>query len=733
MSKNKKAFIQTKKYPDSFSDDVTDILKILTIPDTFKVALLGSSALKIVFPSDYDSYSQVNVTNRTTEDFKQVIKKLLLYKSEEFEKMRRTEKGVYIGDIKIGIIPEFRIVAEDIKTSEWESQIPDMLQKAKSLKDKKIIDDKEYKLCLDLIKPKITYADMLIAQSELNFQNVRWKPHDVLKGFVVYRTVKVMLDDALYQKARVKIDVIGWVAGQRYCELSMVYKFYRDGVIIYDENKTLMAVLKQQVLTNGYNKNYMKMAKRMLSIERFRDNPNINIINKLFSLFNSDLGRLSQIISDIQNYIYMIEHFNKLTKSPLPLYRLRFESNQFKSRLSQIVNPLYLRHEKEINVLISDLQNEPQSIKILSKLEEMFNSIVQIETLKYLKTNKLYPVQPQFLPKEEPTITPRTKNSPENLGLSVSNAVVSTIEGEGKSYCMPVKELVTEHKRIVGELKTIPSLKKEYTIQKTELDKYKKMEGDGKMKTPFKTASKKAGLSMHDYAVENQHDKGITGKRSRYFLNVIENHLLEMKGKKKLEGGAICSDVLKEMFEAAFKPVPQIKQYKLVKGLSNNLATVYVAKNIKSVVMSVKGTEGVFDWINNFIFAAKGVDFYKVLPRYTRVKKILEKIVKQYEGYYISLIGYSQGGIAASELGRDKRVWEVINLNPASMPGYNSEKQECEYTIRGTTDYVSHLNLEEVKSKRNLNIKTTGLSPLEAHKIDIMDKIKKIMIGRKFK
>ena len=50
-------------------------------------------------------------------------------------------------------------------------------------------------------------------------------------------------------------------------------------------------------------------------------------------------------------------------------------------------------------------------------------------------------------------------------------------------HCMPVKELLSEHKRIVGELKTVPSLKKEYQTQKKELAKYKKIAG-GEISAP---------------------------------------------------------------------------------------------------------------------------------------------------------------------------------------------------------------------------------------------------------
>jgi hypothetical protein len=475
----------------------------------------------------------------------------------------------------------------------------------------------------------------------------------------------------------------------------------------------------------------MKMAKRMLSIERFKSKPDEMIIKQLFVLFNSDLGRLTQIISDIDNYVYMIEHYAELKGSPLPIYRFQFESDQFKSRLSQIVNKSYLRHEMFINSLITKLETAPIDVNILNNLRDELDKIVQENTLIYLKQNRLYPVARMFMPKEEQVLIPRGKDSPEqDINASSGDTVVgTTIEGKGQPFkkvgpplhCMPVKELLSEHKRIVGELKTVPSLKKEYETQKKELAKYQKMEGAG----PFKSAAKKAGMTMHAFAEKHKNDEGKLGARSRFFLNVIERHM-----KNLMKGGEIRADYLKEFFSAAYKPVDRIGDYILDKDLSNSVAVVYYDKKRDHAVVSIKGTDGLRDHLNNVIFAIGGIAAYKLTKRFKDAETVYKKAVEKYGESKISLLGYSQGGIVAVELG--KGAFEIINLNPASKPFYNTKGSDNEYIIKGSTDPISNLNPLKKNDERTTIIKTDDLGLKAAHNVRILDRIGAIMVGRQF-
>jgi hypothetical protein len=236
---------------------------------------------------------------------------------------------------------------------------------------------------------------------------------------------------------------------------------------------------------------------------------------------------------------------------------------------------------------------------------------------------------------------------------------------------MPIKELVSEHKRIVGELKTVPSLKKEYQTQKKELAKYKKM-----------------------------------------------------------DGGEISAPNLKSFVEAAYKPIDKIGEYILDKELSNSVAVVYYDSKKNHAVVSIKGTDGLRDHLNNAIFAVSGITGYKLTKRFKDAEKIFNKAIEKYGAKHVSVVGYSQGSIAAVELGKD--VFEVINLNPASKPGYNTVPNDNEYTIRGTKDPISALNPLKKIDKHTIMIKTSDLSLKKSHGIDILDRIGAIMVGKEF-
>ena len=48
------AYKQVKKYPENFADDITKIVKALTLDGGEQPFLYGSGSYKIDYPSDYD-------------------------------------------------------------------------------------------------------------------------------------------------------------------------------------------------------------------------------------------------------------------------------------------------------------------------------------------------------------------------------------------------------------------------------------------------------------------------------------------------------------------------------------------------------------------------------------------------------------------------------------------------------------------------------------------------------
>jgi len=117
----------------------------------------------------------------------------------------------------------------------------------------------------------------------------------------------------------------------------------------------------------------------MASLDRYTDK-DVSIFD---NLFNSQLGILSSIISDIGTLEYLIEN-----EDVLPTKRIQYEIDQFKPRLSNInVLSESLRHKllSIINNLLT--KNKISKESYLSKLEKIkstLTKILNLNTKKYL-------------------------------------------------------------------------------------------------------------------------------------------------------------------------------------------------------------------------------------------------------------------------------------------------------------------------------------------------------------
>jgi len=115
------AYKLTKKFPQDFAEDISKVADALTLEHGERPFLYGSGSYKIDYPSDYDLAQEVPVSKYILSDLQAVVKRVM--------KM----EGVYIGDIKSGEIPSFKVVDEDTNEKNYNSRRPKMLTKIKSL------------------------------------------------------------------------------------------------------------------------------------------------------------------------------------------------------------------------------------------------------------------------------------------------------------------------------------------------------------------------------------------------------------------------------------------------------------------------------------------------------------------------------------------------------------------------------------------------------------------------
>jgi hypothetical protein len=307
-----------------------------------------------------------------------------------------------VESIKCGEDEEMRIIPLDLHINDWVKTVPLMIKKLKILLQKKIIDKDEYNETENLLKIDAKQHDLLLAKDTIKFHILRWTPKQILEGKQEYRGKIYFLKDVIYS-GRVKVSLISFLYGYRYCEVSMIYRFkFNNGYITDDafDISKLDSYMRNDVYFFDYENNYMKMAKRMMSVLRgVTDNKTSNhkeLEQKLYKLFQSDMSRIYQICSDIDNIMIMIE-----TIKDLNINKIFFVIDQFKNRLSNITNKLYVKHQYKVNEMINNIEHNILDINKYKILYDLLYNIQNEDSLIYLKDEGMYPVNKLiFYPKD---------------------------------------------------------------------------------------------------------------------------------------------------------------------------------------------------------------------------------------------------------------------------------------------------------------------------------------------
>ena len=173
----------------------------------------------------------------------------------------------------------------------------------------------------------------------------------------------------------------------------MVYSFSKNGIMINKKFGNIELALLDQIPYLLHKGMYMKICKRINSIERATKNPNTRLLHHLYSLFTSDLGLLNQVISDISVLEYLIENVKHFSKQ-----RFECEIEQMKSRLGNMTNLKYLKKQNVVIELLNELGKDTVDLSLIEKLKDVLFNILQSETLKKMKKYKLYPIPDDYLP-----------------------------------------------------------------------------------------------------------------------------------------------------------------------------------------------------------------------------------------------------------------------------------------------------------------------------------------------
>ena len=479
------AYKLTKFYPENFSKDITQIVDAITFKHGMKPFLYGSGSYKINYPSDYDLAQEVPVSKTILSDFQKVIKQLLKI------------KDIYIGDIKSGELPYLKIIPDNLNERNYNEYRPKMIEKINKFAKDKCITQEEKDEALKILIPDLTEMDIYILEHDLRFEVIRWKPSDILKGFVNYRGHKIDFYEYLIGDSMTKIDVIAWINGVRYNEITMVYNFTKKGIPVNSKFENIELALLDQIPYLLHKKKYMKICKRINSIERASNIPKKLVLSRLYRLFKSDLGLLNQVISDISALQFLLDNVGIIPKA-----KFEYEIDQIKYRLGNMVNLKYLKQQNIIMQLLDEIEKDVMNMELLETLHDKLSNILQTEVLKDMKKWKLFPIPVEYLPKEfkgkgvlvksnnfskeEEELMRSTLQSAISKGYGECHMVKhilkgipqrfipKDVKGKGNKITMSKPVLLKEHKKLIKVLESGNEKQqlKEAQDQQQEMQKY---------------------------------------------------------------------------------------------------------------------------------------------------------------------------------------------------------------------------------------------------------------------
>lgn len=363
-----------KTFPANYSDDVASTLRAMAFGPNLKV--LGSMGIRSQqYAGDFDGYEVVELKGRTLPVALAAAKR----KFQSIVGDLKKKENTFVGDIKAGAIPEWRVIPLSAYLDDGvirNFDVDKAEEKVDELEEAKIITAEESKEARSLLKKPITPSKFLEAKNNIKFHIVRWTPAEIARGSKRLRDGRTFsLEEAFTSPGITKLDVISWVEGNRFTDFSVIYQFRYKDKVLNEEPIQVKKSLKENIVGLQLEGDLFKSLKRMFALAKLEGNK--ELLAELTPVLNSDLGRLYHIIGDLRTLKTLLEEHDPEAEE------VRFEIDQFKRRLSNIYTLKdYLRKEPAILQVIHKALNTPlqRLPPILDSLAETLNRILQRAT-----------------------------------------------------------------------------------------------------------------------------------------------------------------------------------------------------------------------------------------------------------------------------------------------------------------------------------------------------------------
>lgn len=284
---------------------------------------------------------------------KEIIDALSLSGNVILQGSQRLQSQLYAGDYDLYEVVKGDYSSPEVATKKFVVKLQDLIKRLLKIKDTYIGD---------------------IKAGEKNGEPVRWKPNDILKG----EKDGVSLAEAINTPALVKVDVISWISG-RYTDFSIIYEFRNKTKVLNPVDRGT----PKESLTESYKEevragNYFKALKRQFSLAVLDKKE--KRAEALSDIFNSDLGRLYSLSSDMKTLLYLFENY-----STIPKDKVEYELEQIRVRMGYL-SSLPQVNDKDILERIERLESASHDTveRELTGIIELFDKKLNRQAKKFL-------------------------------------------------------------------------------------------------------------------------------------------------------------------------------------------------------------------------------------------------------------------------------------------------------------------------------------------------------------
>jgi hypothetical protein len=369
--------MDTKLYPQNYTNDVLDIIKIISFDDN-NVDIVGSMSRKSsLYSGDYDLIEEVDVSRfQTKKEGLHFIAKQL----QTIVKNVLKKKDCFLADFKCGEIHDWKVINDPYNESNSKMKLDDLYKKS-------ILSEEELSEAKSILVKNPTPAQLVSIKKIIRPELLRWTAKDIHKGSLTLRdNSSISLENAIDTHALCKLDVVAYVDGA-YTDFSIIYIFIYKNTIINDTNIDPITSLKDDIHYNYVSGNYYKLAKRIYSLAQSEKND--SLLSSLTTLFNSDLGRLYIIVTNLTVIQFLLENDVLLSKE-----KIHYELEQTRKRLGNIYQTDNVNTLRVLNdILQLEKSKSMETLRNgIDALIEKFVNILNKETLYRLRRLKLIPL-----------------------------------------------------------------------------------------------------------------------------------------------------------------------------------------------------------------------------------------------------------------------------------------------------------------------------------------------------